>query len=70
MTQIDLGSVRYNPSVGAFEARVDIRRSGQTFRYPCQVAGPMTMDMDTVRSGLARHALRMSDSGSNLMSHI
>ncbi|MBS1301963.1 orotidine 5'-phosphate decarboxylase [Loktanella sp. SALINAS62] len=70
MTQINLGSVRYNATAGAFEARVDIQRAGQTFRYPCQVAGPMTMDMERVKSGLARHALRMSDSGSSLLSHV
>ena len=70
MTNINLGDVRYNAQAGAFEARVDIQRNGATFRYPCQVAGPVTMDMETVRSGLARHALRMSDSGSSLLSHI
>ena len=70
MAQINLGDVRYNPSAGAFEARVDITHSGRTFRYPCQVAGPVTMDMAQVRDGLARHALRMSDSGALLMSSI
>ena len=69
MTQINLGDVRYNATAGAFEARVDIQRAGRTFRYPCQVPGPMTMDMERVRTGLARHALRMSDTGSSLLSH-
>ena len=68
MTNINLGHVRYNPAAGAFEARVDIERAGRTFRYPCQVAGPVTMDMGAVRRGLARNALRMSDSGAALLS--
>ncbi|MBU0780723.1 MULTISPECIES: orotidine 5'-phosphate decarboxylase [Loktanella] len=70
MTQINLGDVRYNATAGAFEARVDIQRAGRTFRYPCMVAGPLNMDMDRVRTGLAKHALRMSDSGASLMSSI
>ena len=70
MTQINLGDIRYNATAGAFEARVDIERSGTTYRYPCQVAGPMTMEPEHVRKGLARHALRMSDTGSNLLSTI
>lgn len=67
---ISLGDVRYNAQAGAFEARVDIARGTTTFRYPCQVAGPITMDMDQVRAGLRRSALRMSDSGPDLMSRI
>lgn len=67
MTQINLGDVRYNATMGAFEARVDIERNGTTFRYPCQVAGPVTMDMERVRHSLATHAMRMSDTSSTLM---
>ena len=70
MTNINLGPIRYNPAAAAFEARVDINRAGKTFRYPCQVAGPVTMDEAQVRRSLASHALRMSDSGSSLLSHI
>ncbi len=54
--------VHYNAQRGAFEARVDIVRGAQTFRYPCSVAGPITMDPDTVRAGLYSKALKMSDS--------
>lgn len=67
---ISLGDVRYNAQTGAFEARVDIARGNSTFRYPCQVAGPVTMDMDQVRAGLRRNALRMSDTGSELLSRL
>ena len=70
MTQLDLGSVRYNPSAGAFEACVDFRTSGRTMRFPCQISGPVTMDMDHVRAGLTRHAMKMFDTGTPLMSHI
>ncbi|MCK0121082.1 orotidine 5'-phosphate decarboxylase [Loktanella sp. F6476L] len=67
---ISLGDVRYNATAGAFEARVDIARGTSTFRYPCSVAGPVTMDMDQVRDGLKRRAMRMSDTSPDLMSHI
>ena len=70
MTQISLGSVRYNPAAGAFEARVDVQRSGKTLRFPCQISGPVTMDMDRVRAGLTRHAQSMFTRGTTLMSHI
>ena len=62
MLKIKLGDVKYNAQRSAFEARVDIERGGTTFRYPCEVAGPMNMDIQRVKSGLTRHALRQSDS--------
>jgi len=65
---ISLGDVRYNATAGAFEARVDIARGATTFRYPCSVAGPVTMDMAQVHEGLKRRAMRMSDSAPQLMS--
>lgn len=68
MTNIHLGDVRYNAAAGTFEARVDIRRNNTTFRYPCAIAGPLSMDIQHVREGLTRHALRMSDSGADLLS--
>ncbi|MEL6570226.1 MAG: orotidine 5'-phosphate decarboxylase [Pseudomonadota bacterium] len=54
--------VHYNARAGAFEARVDIVRGAQTFRYPCRLAGPITMDAGAVRAGLYSKALKMSDS--------
>jgi hypothetical protein len=62
MSGIRLGSVSYNDRLGAFQARVDIERNGTTFRYPCQISGPETMDIELVRMGLTQQALRMSDS--------
>ncbi|MEJ6396278.1 orotidine 5'-phosphate decarboxylase [Yoonia sp. 208BN28-4] len=70
MTNIQLGDVRYNAQSGAFEARVDIQRGSTTFRYPCHVTGPVNMDMAAVRAGLKQRALRMSDTGADLMSQI
>jgi len=67
---INLGNVRYNAQAGAFEARVDIVRGNTTYRYPCHIVGPMTMDMREVRAGLRQSALRMSDSSPELMSHV
>ena len=66
---ISLGDVHYNPSAGAFEARVDIARDEITFRYPCSVTGPVTMDMTQVRERLKMRAVRMSDSSPELLSH-
>jgi len=63
MQTIRLGHVRYDAGLGVFEARVDIERSGKTFRYPCRISGPATLDPDAVRDGLTSQALRMSDSG-------
>lgn len=70
MTNIKLGDVRYNARMGAFEARVDVLRDSTTYRYPCQIAGPMDMSCDAVAAGLAAHAIRMSDSGTALRSVI
>lgn len=70
MSNIHLGDVRYNAQSGAFEARVDVMSGGSTYRYPCQVPGPMNMDMTRVRAGLERHAMRLSVRGSGLLSHI
>ena len=67
---ISLGNVRYNASTGAFEARVDITRSGNTFRYPCEYAAPITMDLNDVRAGLRRRALAMSDTQPDVMSRV
>ena len=58
------------PARDKVEARVDVDRNGTTYRYPCQVAGPIDMDAGHVRAGLTRHAMRMSDSGASLWSHL
>lgn len=63
MRDILLHNVYYNQNAGAFEARVDIRRGESTFRYPCQVTGPQTMDIDLVCNQLTQQAINMSDSG-------
>lgn len=63
MGMIRLGDVRYNAQMGAFEARVDVERDGTTYRYPCQVSGPLDMDSNLVSQNLTKHALRQSDSG-------
>jgi len=69
MTRIELGDVRYNAKHGAFEARVDIHRDGNVFRYPCEVKAPLSMDFDRVRQHLKQRALNLSASGPQLHSH-
>lgn len=61
MQTIKLKSVRYNAQIGAFEARVDVERGDRTYRYPCRLALPMDAEIDAVKLGLMRQALRMSD---------
>lgn len=63
MPTIEIAGVTYNPAVGAFQARVDICARGRRFRYPCEVAGPMNLDMLEVRKQLARQAINLSDTG-------
>ncbi len=70
MNRIRLGEVRYNPQMGAFEARVDVEREGVLYRYPCQVAGPVDMDKSYVRARLEKHAMMQSDTGGFLRSAI
>lgn len=68
MTRMTLHAIGYNASRGAFEARVDIHRAGTTFRYPCSVEGPVTLEPETVRQSLLHQAERMSDTGASLRS--
>ncbi|MCF2871252.1 orotidine 5'-phosphate decarboxylase [Octadecabacter sp. G9-8] len=60
MSDILLGNIRYNPTTGAYEARVDIDRKGRTYRYPCSIPGTLMMDESAVRRGLALQAMKMS----------
>lgn len=62
MANIRIGKISYNDRIGIFEARVDIIRESGTFRYPCALPGPRTMDPAEVEAGLATHARAMSDS--------
>ena len=68
MPDIPLGNIRYNPTAGAYEARVDIDRKGRTYRYPCSVPGTLMMEEGAVRRGLTQQALKMlrRDGGSPL----
>ena len=56
-----INHLRYNARLGKFEASVDIQRDGRTYRYPCEVSGPQSMDPATVTASLAQRALNMSD---------
>ncbi len=60
MADISLGNIRYNPTTGAYEARVDIDRKGRTYRYPCSVPGTLMMDDEAVRQHLTRQAMSMA----------
>ncbi len=70
MSSFTCRTVHYNASTSAFEACVDLVKSGKTLRFPCQVVGPVTMDIDVVKAGLRKDAQRQAQRGSPLMSHI
>ncbi len=59
---MQIKNLRYNAADGVFKASVDIERFGKVFRYPCEVAGPQSMDPAMVEMRLHERALRMSDS--------
>ncbi len=58
----EIKNIWYNPATNAFEGRIDIRRGGRSFRYPCAVEGPMDMSPAEVRARMETQAKRMSDS--------
>jgi hypothetical protein len=60
--EIRLGQVHDNDRLGAFAARVDIRRGTATCRYPCPLPRPADPDGAILRDGPMRQALRMPDS--------
>ena len=66
---MQIGKIVYNASAEAFEARVDVERDGRTFKYPCAVSGPVTMNESDVRVILNRQACQMSAIHPNLYSH-
>ena len=59
---IQIRKIWYNSAESAFEGRVDIRRNGCDFRYPCSVEGPMDMAPDDVMARMRQQAAQMSDS--------
>lgn len=58
---MNIKNLRYSAKDGAFLASVDIERFGRTFRYPCEVYGPQSMDTGMVMSQLRHKAMTMSD---------
>ena len=69
MSDIRFGRISYNAARQTYEARVDVLRGGRTFRYPCEVPGPLDMDEGVIRHALASQAQAMSDTPRALHSH-
>jgi len=67
---INVKNVRYNPVNNTYECRVDIKRGGKFFRYPCSIEGPIDMHPSEVRRRLGSKALRMSDTPPDVFSSI
>lgn len=68
MSTITIKDIKYNAVAGAYQARVDVSARGKNFRYPCEVAGPLDMNVNDVRRRLKQQAIGMSDTGSDLWS--
>ncbi|WP_187432057.1 hypothetical protein ROLI_047640 (plasmid) [Roseobacter fucihabitans] len=66
----EIKNIWYNPANSAFEGRIDIRRNGKSFRYPCAVQGPMDMSPAEVRARMEVQAKRMSDSDHDIFSYL
>lgn len=58
---VEIKNIWYNPSSSAFEGRIDVKRDGKSFRYPCAVEGPLNMSTSEVRQRMTSQALQMSD---------
>ena len=56
-----ISKIWYNAANAAYEGRVDIKRNGRLFRYPCSVEGPMDMAPTAVRAKMIKQAFSMSD---------
>lgn len=69
MVDISLGNISYNPTAGAYEARVDINRKGRMYRYPCSINGSLMMDESAVRRGLEHQAMKMAGREGSLHAH-
>jgi hypothetical protein len=54
--------ISYDAARGAYAARVDVRRGGAVYRYPCEIPGPEGADPAWISAALAARALAMSDS--------
>jgi len=70
MMSVEINNVWYNPANCAFEGRIDIRRGGQAFRYPCVVEGPMNMAPSEVHRRMKAQARRMSDTPPSMFSYL
>jgi len=67
---VEIKDVWYNPANSAFEGRIDIKRGGKSFRYPCAVEGPIDMSPSEVRRRMEVQAKRMSDTPPSVFSYI
>ena len=68
MSRIDVGSIRFNPAAGTYEARVDINRNGRMYRYPCSVPGTLMTDEEQILQGLTQQAQQMAGREGGLLS--
>lgn len=67
---VEVKSIRYNAATSAFEGRVDVRKNGTSYRYPCSVMAPMNTPANEVRRRMVHQAQSMSDTPAALFSHL
>ena len=55
---VELSDVRYNASIGCFEASVTVHDSSTVRKYACAIAAPISTTFEEAAKGLARQAIR------------
>ena len=55
---LNLGKIRYNPELGAFEALVRIFDAGEVYAYPVYLRAPLNAEFDVIARGLTQKARR------------
>lgn len=58
---LNLGEIRYNPELAAFEALVRILDNGDVFSYPVQLHAPLQADFSVIARGLTQKARNAHD---------
>ncbi|MRU15352.1 hypothetical protein FDP25_07925 [Roseovarius sp. A21] len=54
---VTLSRVRYAPEVPGFSALAHVTEAGVAYRYPVQMAAPLTAEFDTIARALTRRGL-------------
>ena len=64
---MQIQNVIYNAARGSFQGRVDMVSNGRRLRFPCEVAGPITMETGRVQQALLDDARQKARCGTSLL---